>query len=210
MADKADGSQKEYRGRAVNVSGRTSVFEVSGDIGTTVIRGMETVGREKPTAAESTKERYMLDALQGRIDLSASHFIMSLWFPPPKPAPAKTKSKSKKQLVTPVWVGAPPPPPPPPIVYSGPLNESQEEAVKKILTDDIADRLVLIQGPPGTGKTTVIAAAVNSIIASSKKNATVWLVAYSNVAVKNIAEKLASVGFQDFKILVSKDFHFDW
>ncbi|XP_006459086.1 hypothetical protein AGABI2DRAFT_53060, partial [Agaricus bisporus var. bisporus H97] len=37
-----------------------------------------------------------------------------------------------------------------------------------------------------------------------------WLVAQSNVAVKNIAEKLADLEFLDFKLLVSKDFHFDW
>ncbi|KAG2367901.1 AAA domain-containing protein [Suillus spraguei] len=39
---------------------------------------------------------------------------------------------------------------------------------------------------------------------------TVWLVAQSNVAVKNIAEKLDKVGFREFKLLVSKDFHYDW
>ncbi|KAG2074301.1 hypothetical protein BDR04DRAFT_1126904 [Suillus decipiens] len=39
---------------------------------------------------------------------------------------------------------------------------------------------------------------------------TVWLVAQSNVAVKNIAEKLDKVGFREFKLLVSKDFHHDW
>ncbi|KAK7690912.1 hypothetical protein QCA50_006015 [Cerrena zonata] len=37
-----------------------------------------------------------------------------------------------------------------------------------------------------------------------------WLMAQSNVAVKNIAEKLAETGFFDFKLLVSLDFHFDW
>jgi hypothetical protein len=39
---------------------------------------------------------------------------------------------------------------------------------------------------------------------------TVWIVAQSNVAVKNVAEKLASCAFQDYRLLVSKDFHFDW
>jgi hypothetical protein len=38
----------------------------------------------------------------------------------------------------------------------------------------------------------------------------IWLVAQSNVAVKNIAEKLAANGFMDWKLLVSQDFHFDW
>ena len=65
------------------------------------------------------------------------------------------------------------------------------------------------QGPPGTGKTTVIAAAVNSKIAENSTN-TVWIVAHSNVAVKNVAEKLVDSGFLGFKLLVSKDFHYDW
>ena len=65
------------------------------------------------------------------------------------------------------------------------------------------------QGPPGTGKTTVIAAAVQSKVAEHGSN-TVWVIAHSNVAVKNIAEKLAECNFLDFKLLVSKDFHYDW
>ncbi|KIK19672.1 hypothetical protein PISMIDRAFT_658785, partial [Pisolithus microcarpus 441] len=39
---------------------------------------------------------------------------------------------------------------------------------------------------------------------------TVWIVAQSNVAVKNIAEKFARIDFYDFALLVSKEFHFDW
>ena len=65
------------------------------------------------------------------------------------------------------------------------------------------------QGPPGTGKTTVIAAAVHSKIAEHSSN-TVWIVAHSNVAVKNVAEKLVDSGFFNFRLLVSRDFHYDW
>ncbi|KZT73690.1 hypothetical protein DAEQUDRAFT_637085, partial [Daedalea quercina L-15889] len=66
-------------------------------------------------------------------------------------------------------------------------------------------------GPPGTGKTTVIAASVLELMSIPKEEGRgIWLVAQSNVAVKNIAEKLADVDFLDFKILVSYDFHFDW
>jgi hypothetical protein len=35
-------------------------------------------------------------------------------------------------------------------------------------------------------------------------------VAQSNIAVKNIAEKLLHSGFRDFRLLVSKEFHEDW
>jgi len=95
------------------------------------------------------------------------------------------------------------------------LNESQLKAVERILSLKDKHRITLIHGPPGTGKTTVIAAAVTSIMRPDKKvQHTAWLVAQSNVAVKNIAEKLASVNFLDFKIIVkiivAKEFHFDW
>jgi regulator of nonsense transcripts 1 len=90
------------------------------------------------------------------------------------------------------------------------LNPSQEKAVNIILSNHDADRVALIHGPPGTGKTTVIAAAVTSVMASRNRSSTLWLIAQSNVAVKNIAEKLADIDFLDFKLLVSKDFHFDW
>lgn len=34
--------------------------------------------------------------------------------------------------------------------------------------------------------------------------------AQSNVAVKNIAEKLMDIGFEDWTLLISVDFHFEW
>ena len=55
----------------------------------------------------------------------------------------------------------------------------------------------------------MIAAAVQSKIAEHRSN-TIWIIAQSNVAVKNVAEKLVDSGFLDFKLIVSKDFHFDW
>ncbi|KAJ6576608.1 P-loop containing nucleoside triphosphate hydrolase protein [Mycena vulgaris] len=48
-----------------------------------------------------------------------------------------------------------------------------------------------------------------SILSSTDLEHTVWVVAQSNVAVKNIAEKLADVDC-NFTLLVSKDFHHDW
>ncbi|KAF8554480.1 hypothetical protein OG21DRAFT_1385482, partial [Imleria badia] len=38
----------------------------------------------------------------------------------------------------------------------------------------------------------------------------IWVAAQSNVAVKNIAEKFIKEGFRGFKLLVSRDFHYDW
>lgn len=78
-----------------------------------------------------------------------------------------------------------------------------------ILSSGARDRVCLVQGPPGTGKTTVIAESVQRIRAGDSRR-TIYLVAQSNVAVKNIAEKLAVVGFLDFRLLITHEFHFDW
>ncbi|KAK0476953.1 P-loop containing nucleoside triphosphate hydrolase protein [Armillaria novae-zelandiae] len=69
-----------------------------------------------------------------------------------------------------------------------------------------ARSLVVAHGPPGTGKTSTISAA--AVIWGRKKLPT-WIVAHSNVAVKNIAEKLASSDV-NFKIIVSKEFYVEW
>ena len=61
-------------------------------------------------------------------------------------------------------------------------------------------------GPPGTGKTTTISHAVRQWTASLKR---VWLVAQSNVGVKNIAESLKSRGVE-FRLIVSKEFYVEW
>lgn len=126
-----------------------------------------------------------MKALQGTSAVAYKPFFQAIWLP----------------RETPSWPAGP--------LFSGPvvfpgrfpleLNTSQQLAVDAVLSDQPT---TLIHGPPGTGKTTVIAAAVLRI--SADWDRTVWLVAQSNVAVKNIAEKLASVQFFDFKILVSQ------
>lgn len=195
----ADGKVITYSGRTVDVAGRQATLSIDGDIRNSNIQSMETIGRDKQSSAESTKSRLMLSALQGTINLESYPFVSEIYL--------KT---------IPAWENAPSLASAPELYYPSktPLNESQARAVEAILAQDNTKRVVVVQGPPGTGKTTVIAAAVTSIMSSSDndedQNRTVWLVAQSNVAVKNIAEKLASVDFLDFKILVAKDFHFDW
>ncbi len=61
-------------------------------------------------------------------------------------------------------------------------------------------------GPPGTGKTTTIAAAAATWV---DRKVPCWMIAQSNVGVKNIAETLFKRGVK-FKLLVSKDFIFEW
>lgn len=58
------------------------------------------------------------------------------------------------------------------------------------------------QGPSGTGKTSTISAAVREWV---RAGSSAWIVAQSNVAVKNIAEKL-SKDHVTFRVLVSRAF----
>ncbi|EJD42231.1 P-loop containing nucleoside triphosphate hydrolase protein [Auricularia subglabra TFB-10046 SS5] len=90
-----------------------------------------------------------------------------------------------------------------------PLNPSQHRAVRAILRTVAPGQVDVdtIIGPPGTGKTMVIAASVVGLRSMERP---VWLVAHSNVAVKNVAQKLADIGFLDFKLVVSWEFHYDW
>jgi hypothetical protein len=88
----------------------------------------------------------------------------------------------------------------------------------------------------GTGKTSVIAAMTECLLAADEEAASdpiqkppspdnseaeeepsdpslgpaVWIVAQSNIAVKNVAEKLVKVGIHQFKLIVSREFHFEW
>ena len=143
--------------------------------------------------AKIARQEAIRHVLQSRTSLLSQPFFQSIWLPHER---------------TP-WPEQDHQPPEPSIHFSRPLNHAQGTAVKKILSSDDDDRVVMIHGPPGTGKTTVIAAAVTSFHHADPKRS-VWIAAQSNVAVKNIAEKLCAVNFYDFKLLVSKDFHFDW
>ncbi|KAG2340869.1 hypothetical protein BDR05DRAFT_1032769 [Suillus weaverae] len=182
-------------GHVGRINGKQAHINVQGGANTSgKVLSVTTFGKEELTAAESVREDVVLKALQGTITLTSHPFFCSIWAPslniPWPPLDAHTASS---------------------VYYpNGQLNHSQYLAVERIISQADSDRVMLIQGPPGTGKTTVIAASVNSMINTGPMERTVWLVAQSNVAVKNIAEKLDKIGFRDFKLLVSKDFHHDW
>ncbi|KAK6997400.1 regulator of nonsense transcripts 1 [Favolaschia claudopus] len=150
-----------------------------------------TLGKEPLTGAEKDRIDITLKALQRTSSIADKPFFQAIWLPDE----------------TATWTTAAPFSRPVPLRFSRQLNESQQNAVAAILS---SDRISVIHGPPGTGKTTVIAAVVTSLAAGAARDRPIWLVAQSNVAVKNIAEKLASVNFLKFKLIVSRDFHYDW
>ncbi|KAG8730302.1 hypothetical protein FRC10_002899, partial [Ceratobasidium sp. 414] len=89
------------------------------------------------------------------------------------------------------------------------LNSSQERVVARVVAPNPRGRTraTLVHGPPGTGKTSTIAAAV---VILAEVGEPVWIVAQSNVGIKNVAEKLQDVEFNDFTLLVAKDYHSYW
>ncbi|KIY67259.1 P-loop containing nucleoside triphosphate hydrolase protein, partial [Cylindrobasidium torrendii FP15055 ss-10] len=151
-----------------------------------------TVGREDPTSAEAQKLDLILGTLCNNTTITSSPYFCTIFktgvavFAPSTRMLASSDQFTEREL-----------------------NPSQRRAVDAILSNSPKTSCVVIHGPPGTGKTTVIAAAAMAGFRSDPKR-TIWLVAQSNVAVKNIAEKLATLGFLQFKILVSHDFHYDW
>jgi regulator of nonsense transcripts 1 len=176
-------------GQAAKVAGRSATIFLHGTFKGDKIRSVSTIGREEPTCAEEQRGKVILQTLQRSTNLLKLPFVQSIWLPSEKPE----------------W-----PHPARPAVSlhfpSRPLNLAQISAVEAILSSNDSDRLCLIHGPPGTGKTTVIAASVTSMA----RYRPIWIIAHSNVAIKNVAEKLADVKFLDFKLLVSMDFHYDW
>nr|VWO99307.1 Adenylate cyclase [Ganoderma boninense] len=176
------------------------------------------VGREDPTNAELARDRFVLGVLQGVEVMDESSFVKMLWFPPPN----KGKGVHRKKGKTSARVGEEPGMQINTILFQK-LNPSQQAVVRAMIgekeplviahgADNIspaATRLTLLfytPGPPGTGKTSTIAVALEYW---EKHKAPAWVVAHSNIGVKNIAESLVKRDI-DFKIIVSKDFYYEW
>ena len=186
-------SKNSVAGRARQVQGRKAQVSVDGPVSGEIV-SVSTIGKEEMNFAEIARQVIILHVLQDRTSLLSQPFFQRIWLPHERTSWPKRGSRTLD-----------------PSIYfpQRALNPSQEMAVEKILSSDDDNRIVMIHGPPGTGKTTVIAAAVTSFHHANRQRS-VWIAAQSNVAVKNIAEKFCDVGFHDFKLLVSKDFHFDW
>ncbi|KAG5646992.1 hypothetical protein DXG03_001716 [Asterophora parasitica] len=174
----------------------------SGSRSMTMTTTVTSIGRDDPTTAEAHRAATILRVLQGFESLlSDSVWIQNIFFP------------SDEQALSWPLEWSDPPPPPPKFPSQPPsslllLNPSQRDAVNTMYSSLDKHRITIIQGPPGTGKTSVIASFVEFAILTGGDG--IWLVAQSNVAVKNIAEKLLAIGFLDWKLLVSKDFILEW
>ncbi|KAJ7593254.1 P-loop containing nucleoside triphosphate hydrolase protein [Mycena floridula] len=176
------GGQKTVSARSADVKGRAVALKVQGNVGNDKITSIVTIGKEPLTRSEELKAQILMKLLQ-------SH----------------SKPEGQKAFLDQVF---------PSLIWFNPSSMPKGKALKpQELLVDFPNRPLngsqRLAGPPGTGKTTVIAAVVVNLM-SVTDGGSIWIAAQSNVAVKNVAEKLAAVEFLDFKIVVSKDFHFDW
>lgn len=178
------------------MKGRSATLVVKGASVGSTLRSAVTIGKDPLTLAETERQKIVRATFLSRVSLDESPFFRAIWFP------ERTWSwKTAPKLHTLPTLAA--------RTSFRELNSYQETVVQTVLSSAPRDRVCLVQGPPGTGKTTVIAESVKRIRAGDPRR-TIYLVAQSNVAVKNIAEKLAKEEFLDFRILISHEFHFDW
>ncbi|KAI8980183.1 P-loop containing nucleoside triphosphate hydrolase protein [Trametes punicea] len=193
VRDHNTGLEFPTQGTIQNIRGRQTVIGTNIPLEGREIISIITEGHDGLTIADQERERAMRHALQGRLNIFDNPFLRYIFQPSDDFTWPDTFPISDTI---------------PPIVTTYMLNDSQQQAVKHMLSNTNDSRITIIQGPPGTGKTTVIAAFVTSAVAAGAKG--IWLMAQSNIAVKNIAEKLADAGFENWRLLVSKDFHLGW
>ncbi len=196
MAHDSDASYS-LPGGASNVHGKSAGLDVEYNLEGKHITSITTIGRGAPTQAELDRSQAILSMLQGTLPLLDDHWMKAIWLPS-EPVVWPESFTPRSDAPTIEVITHP----------KAPLNTSQRIAITKMFSSSLDDNITLIQGPPGTGKTTVIASYVISAIEAGKKG--IWLMAQSNVAVKNIAEKLAKLDFLKFKLIVSHNFHFEW
>ncbi|KAG6824710.1 hypothetical protein H0H92_006077 [Tricholoma furcatifolium] len=175
---------QEYHGQALGEKGRTTSIHFTGEALSGTLQQVRVFGPPQLTNHEKSRDEFILLLLQGTASLRVP-FIRFLWFPPK----AKMSDTTNSCLLS--------------VASFQQLNPSQEAVALKMISDR---PIVISHGPPGTGKTTTIAAAVS---VWEKQKLPTWIVAHSNVAVKNMAETLFKKGIF-FRILVSKEFHFEW
>ncbi|PIL32976.1 hypothetical protein GSI_05094 [Ganoderma sinense ZZ0214-1] len=128
--------------------------------------------------------------------MDESPFVKMLWFPPSKDKGRHRKrGKTNANVAEDVQITT---------TLFQKLNPSQQAVVRAVVGDK--EPLVIAHGPPGTGKTSTIAVALDHW---GKHRKPAWVIAHSNVGVKNIAESLVKRKI-DFKIVVSQDFYYEW
>ncbi|TFK45820.1 hypothetical protein OE88DRAFT_1084040 [Heliocybe sulcata] len=189
------GASYSIPARPTEILGRRAQITTQGNLvlDGKLMTSLVTTGSRAPTQAQSLRASTVLNILQKKVQPFSNPWLKMLYLDQIPEWPDSPSALGLSSL---------------PVTPTQPLNESQLLAVSKMLCSSKEEKFTLIQGPPGTGKTSVIGQFVLAAISGGARG--LWLVAKSNVAVKNIAEKLSSLEFMSWRLVVSADFHYDW
>ncbi|KIM34855.1 hypothetical protein M413DRAFT_434968 [Hebeloma cylindrosporum] len=182
---------REYTGNAQGARGKQTTIRLNDNRrGIGALSTVKVLGRQELTNPEKAHDELLFHILTNKKDLRTSPFVRSIWFP-------TWKDIHDLPEVVEEWDTD--------FILSGMgLNDSQRTVVQAMVGEQ---PIVVTHGPPGTGKTTTIAAASRIWDLCGFP---VWIVAHSNVAVKNIAETLFKKEV-DFKLIVwTKEFYVEW
>ncbi|KIM33489.1 hypothetical protein M408DRAFT_60908 [Serendipita vermifera MAFF 305830] len=187
-----------------------------------------TLGKEEATTLDNQRSNFILFALQGKAAVSDNPLLQNIWFPSSEPAPRPIDpptlkgteymrlNNSQKEAVEEmmqegdkariVLVHGPP----------GTGKTSVIAALTQCILGEeepLDDKDEASQAVPVLRMDAMTIEDPNLSEGEEKeaeRGPTVWIVAQSNVAVKNVAEKLVKVGIYQFKLIVSREFHFEW
>ncbi|KAG8908762.1 hypothetical protein FRB99_003000 [Tulasnella sp. 403] len=180
------GRPKETRQVTLKTITRASEFEGER------VRKIEVEGREDLGSAEVARSKLFLALLRRTFTLDTSPLIRKLWFPTEEDI-VELEEGTKSEVVDKRMTEGDP-------LYGTELMPSQLRVARAMLSEYTFS---LVHGPPGTGKTRTISEVVKAWIKEDKMS---YLVAQTNVGVRNIAEALINQEVKNFKLLVSGDF----
>ena len=168
------------------MKGKTGTFELlrAPKKPSSQILSVITIGKDAATVNEADARQIMRLVLSGVEATFASNLIICRVFGlPEKPLIASPNLKTRYS----------------PSRVSSNLNPAQHRALQEFCSPQrLSGPLIqLVHGPPGTGKTTLIASIIQGLACASEA---IYACAQSNVAVKNIAEKLTRAGFTEFVV----------
>lgn len=220
VQDSRTNKKKEIEATLVKTFGRKAELSIDEDslqilkrIKEPKVTAVMTLGKDEPSASDDMLRTMVFERLIGResteqiIPIENVPLVKIIWNSPLSPNvsdPSSSAAARGDRATQSSRPGAQ--------AVKKPLNPSQSRAVVALCNPLDANYrrpiVQIVQGPPGSGKTTMIASMVQWLYKQSREP--IYLVTQSNVAVKNIAEKLEKDNFTNYKLIVSSEFKFEW